>query len=225
MKISCQMADDLLPLYLEDSCSEDSQAALEAHVKSCPACRAKLERMRSGLPALSEPPDIPQLEELGRKVRRHRLRLAALVLLAALLAAFVLALTGLSVWEMRRPVCVPDVEEGTWNLTAETLETTAAEVGQYVLFTNYTQIRVEVRSEEGGTVLLRDASSGDAFIQTAQVDGGADTCTFKMLTSARRYIVDCGDLEGTAAVTVSEGRLVSFWGSLGRVLKELFRPL
>ena len=147
--------------------------------------------------------------------------MALLVLALTLLGAGFLALTGLTVREMRRPVHVPDVEEGTWNLTAEALETTAGEVGSYVLFTNYVQISVTVRSEAGGTVLLRDAATG-GMIQTARVEGGSDACTFKMLTSARRYIVDCGDIEAGAAVTVSEGRLTSFWGSLGRVLKELF---
>ena len=29
MKISCEIAEDLLPLYLEDTCSKDSRAALE----------------------------------------------------------------------------------------------------------------------------------------------------------------------------------------------------
>ena len=221
MKISCQMAEDLLPLYLEDSCSADSRSALEGHLRECPACRAKLERMGRPLPEVPEPA-APQLAGFGRKVRRRRLRTAVLVLLVTVSAAFLLALTGLAVREMRRPVHVPTVEEGTWNLTAEDLETTAAAADGYVLFTNYAQIQVTVRSEAGGTVLLRDAAGGD-FIQTARVEGGTDSCTFTMLTSARRYIVDCGDLEGTAAVTVSEGRQISFWGSLRSILRDLIR--
>ena len=45
MNISCKIAEDLLPLYLDNSCSEDSQAALEEHLKDCPSCRMKLNRM------------------------------------------------------------------------------------------------------------------------------------------------------------------------------------
>ena len=37
--ITCGMAADLLPLYLDGCCSADSRAALEAHMDTCPACR------------------------------------------------------------------------------------------------------------------------------------------------------------------------------------------
>lgn len=36
--ITCGMAADLLPLYLDGCCSADSRAALEAHMDACPAC-------------------------------------------------------------------------------------------------------------------------------------------------------------------------------------------
>lgn len=35
--ITCGMAADLLPLYLDGCCSADSCAALEAHMDACPA--------------------------------------------------------------------------------------------------------------------------------------------------------------------------------------------
>ena len=47
MNISCDMNRDLLPLYADGSCSEDSRAAVEAHLRACSACRAELERMRA----------------------------------------------------------------------------------------------------------------------------------------------------------------------------------
>lgn len=39
--ITCGMAADLLPLYLDGCCSADSGAAIEAHMDTCPACRAQ----------------------------------------------------------------------------------------------------------------------------------------------------------------------------------------
>ena len=71
MKISCEIAEDLLPLYLEDTCSKDSRAALEEHLQGCPACRAKLERMGRPLPEV-QGADAPRLADYGRKVRRRR---------------------------------------------------------------------------------------------------------------------------------------------------------
>ena len=39
------MVEDLLPLYVEDSCSADSRKALEEHIKDCPNCRDAYTRM------------------------------------------------------------------------------------------------------------------------------------------------------------------------------------
>ena len=41
MRISCEMVEDLLPLYLDDSCSKDSRIAVEEHLRACQDCRAE----------------------------------------------------------------------------------------------------------------------------------------------------------------------------------------
>lgn len=41
---------DLLPLYHDGVCSEKSRAAVEEHLKDCPACRAALAAMDAPLP-------------------------------------------------------------------------------------------------------------------------------------------------------------------------------
>ncbi len=40
MRISCEMVEDLLPLYLDDSCSKDSRIAVEEHLRACQDCSA-----------------------------------------------------------------------------------------------------------------------------------------------------------------------------------------
>ncbi len=45
-KISCGITRDLLPLYLDDVCSEESREAVEEHLQHCPACRKELEAMK-----------------------------------------------------------------------------------------------------------------------------------------------------------------------------------
>lgn len=225
MDMTCNMAGDLLPLYLENSCSEDSRRALEEHLKTCPACRKELERMQSPLaPPSPEFGEAPDLAAYGRKVQRHRIRMAAAGILGALLASVLLALVCLAVSDMRRQAHphVFDVEAGVWNLTAGELRVPAEEAGQYVLYTNYQQIRVTAEGEGPfqGTVELWDAEDGGAPIQTAQVDGDPGDCVFQNLSAARRYRITCEGLEGTE-ITVSEGREVSFWGSLRAVMEAL----
>lgn len=46
MKISCGVAGDLLPLYVDGCCSEESSALLTEHLGECQKCREKWERMK-----------------------------------------------------------------------------------------------------------------------------------------------------------------------------------
>ena len=45
MKITCNIIEDLLPLYVDDMVSEDSRKLVEEHLKECPACRKMQEEM------------------------------------------------------------------------------------------------------------------------------------------------------------------------------------
>lgn len=40
MKYSCKIIQDLLPLYIDDVCSEESKNAVEEHLEGCADCRA-----------------------------------------------------------------------------------------------------------------------------------------------------------------------------------------
>lgn len=228
MDMTCNMAGDLLPLYLEDSCSQDSRRALEAHLETCPACRERLARMQSPLdPPPPEGGEAPDLAAFGRKVRRRRIRTAAAGILGAALAAVLLALICLTVSDMRRQAHphVFDVEAGVWNLTAGELRVPAEEAGQYVLYTNYQQIRITAEAGEAlqAEIRLWDAENEEEFIQTARLEGEGRTCLFQNLSAARRYRITCEGLDGAEDVelTVSEGREVSFWGSLRAVTEDL----
>ena len=47
MKISCNIIEDLLPLYVEDAVSEDSRQLVEEHLKECVSCRKMLEEIKT----------------------------------------------------------------------------------------------------------------------------------------------------------------------------------
>lgn len=223
MKLNCSIAEDLLPLYLEDMCSEETKAALEEHLRDCPACREKAERMRDSgvIPETGERETDFSIPDYAKKIKRHRLRVGIAVALISALAACLLALLGLTVIDMHRTAnpTVPEVEEGVYNLTARELETTAEDVGGYVLYTNYETIKVTVRGSGDiqGSVMLWATDIPDSFIRIGKVDEEASTVTFNGCTSARRYRITCEGLPG-AVLTVSDGRVVSFWKSLLNVL-------
>ena len=45
--MKCNVIQDLMMLYADGCCSEDSRAAVEEHVKSCASCRKALEEMNA----------------------------------------------------------------------------------------------------------------------------------------------------------------------------------
>ena len=227
MKFNCSIVEDLLPLYLEDMCSEDSKAALEEHLQECPACREKLARMKNSeiIPQAKKQEIRFQIADYAKKVKRHRLRVGISVALICALAVCVLTLFGLTILDMHRSAnpYVFEVEAGTYNLTSADIEATAEEIEQYVFYTNSTQIKVTVQGDGAfkGTVMLWDTEYSNTFIQANEVNEKTNTCTFSSGSAARRYKITCDNLSG-ATITISDGRTISFWNSLKSVLDEIF---
>lgn len=46
-KYSCNVVQDLLPLYLDDVCSEDSKKIVEEHLEECSTCRFMKEQLEN----------------------------------------------------------------------------------------------------------------------------------------------------------------------------------
>jgi len=46
--MECNIIKDLLPLFLDDCCSEESRAAVKEHLERCETCRAVYEDMKQG---------------------------------------------------------------------------------------------------------------------------------------------------------------------------------
>lgn len=74
--ISCDICRDLLPLVQDGVASEDSRAAVEAHLRTCPACRALAD-------GTTPPP--PDGYELLRRIRRQLRGVLIIVLLVGIL--------------------------------------------------------------------------------------------------------------------------------------------
>lgn len=70
MKLSCEIVEDLLPLYEDGVCSEQSRQAVAEHLRTCEMCRKLLENSRS-VPM----PELPGTERAivnsFRKIRRR----------------------------------------------------------------------------------------------------------------------------------------------------------
>ncbi|MCV4235170.1 zf-HC2 domain-containing protein [Virgibacillus sp. LDC1] len=49
-RVSCDIIQDLLPLYYDDVCSADTRVLVEGHLADCPDCREVLSHMSSPMP-------------------------------------------------------------------------------------------------------------------------------------------------------------------------------
>ncbi|MBR5683525.1 MAG: zf-HC2 domain-containing protein [Ruminococcus sp.] len=85
---NCDIVKDLLPLYADDVCSEESRKAVEEHISGCSDCKAELEKLRKNVPVS------PQKDgEVLKRIKR-RLRIEKLVVGGISAVVFVFLLLG-----------------------------------------------------------------------------------------------------------------------------------
>ena len=82
MSLTCGIIKDLLPLYAENLCGDESREAVEAHLSECENCRSSLEEMRKTESA--SPLEALPLRSISKKIKRKQIRLTALALCLAL---------------------------------------------------------------------------------------------------------------------------------------------
>lgn len=98
MSLSCDVTRDLLPLYHDGVCSEESRALVEEHVALCPGCAGLLKELRGELElSHGEPDDASVLKKLEKHVQRGRKR-AWVRGIAAALAVVLTVFVGVYLW-------------------------------------------------------------------------------------------------------------------------------
>ncbi len=53
-KMNCNIANDLIPLYIDDVISKDSKEMLEEHIIKCKQCQQTIEKMKQDIPMVEE---------------------------------------------------------------------------------------------------------------------------------------------------------------------------
>lgn len=85
----CEIIRDLLPLYIDSVCSEESRNLVEAHINKCENCKREYELLLSDL-AISEEHDASAIKKI-----KHRILTEKIVI--GLLVVFVIACIALTV--------------------------------------------------------------------------------------------------------------------------------
>ena len=97
-KQTCDMIRDLLPLYADDVCSEESRKIVNAHLATCPACSEMLLKMNQKV-AIAAEKDITAIRRIQKCLFfMKRIQLIACILLpiAALFSGYIFAVTDCS---------------------------------------------------------------------------------------------------------------------------------
>lgn len=97
MKIPCEVIKDLLPLYTDDVCSDESRKLIVEHLSECEDCKSELVAMQNELPVdiyRQNLRDAQAVKNLSKKWKKGMLKslikgaIIALVVIAVI--AFVL---------------------------------------------------------------------------------------------------------------------------------------
>lgn len=94
MNVSCNIIEDILPLYADGICSEDSRALVDEHTEGCPQCKAKLDAMTAKLNA---PPPVGEMEKtkLFRVLHKQYVRLGIITLVICAVVLIPAAILGI----------------------------------------------------------------------------------------------------------------------------------
>ena len=89
MNYPCSVIQDLLPLYIDGVCSEESRKLVKAHLAECTVCGQMLEEMKNTAPAANRQTDLRAAEVLKQIKKRINSRVARILLAAVGAAALV----------------------------------------------------------------------------------------------------------------------------------------
>lgn len=73
MKITCEVIKDLLPLYHDHVCCEDSRILVEEHLKTCESCRKELNIMDTELKIEHNIEDVKTMKKISKRWKQDKI--------------------------------------------------------------------------------------------------------------------------------------------------------
>ena len=224
--ITCGMAADLLPLYLDGCCSADSSAAIEAHMDTCPACRAQYAQLRRDLtPAADTEQDRGTdaiARALARKMRRRKRCLRALGAVLGVLLAVFLVFLGKTFVILGQPggAVSAALPAGTTDLAGRAVSGSAEEVGAYVFATGTARLVVtaDALPDAPVTVRLWQVRETRENTMVATLDARHRSCIFTNLPPQTLCAVT---VDGAPDVQLTVRSRLTFREAFSLMLQEL----
>lgn len=224
--ITCGMAADLLPLYLDGCCSADSSAALAAHMDTCPNCRAQYAQLRRDLtpaaPAADDPGTDTIARSLARKMRRRKRCLRALGAVLGVLLAVFLVFIGKTfvILGQSGSIASAALPAGTTDLAGRAVSGSAEDLGAYVFATGTARLVVaaDVLPDAPVTVRLWQVRETRENTMVATLDAKHRSCIFTNLPPQTLYAVT---VDGAPDVQLTVRSGLTFREAFSLMLQEL----
>lgn len=224
--ITCGMAADLLPLYLDGCCSADSSAALAAHMDTCPACRAQYAHLQRELTPAADAAEDHGTDEiaraLARKMRRRKRCLRALGAVLGVLLAVFLVFIGKTFVILGQPggAVSAGLPAGAIDLAGCEVSGTAEEVGAYVFATGTARLIVaaDALPDAPVTVRLWQVRGTRENTMVATLDAKHRSCIFTNLPTETLYAVT---VDGAPDVQLTVRSRLTFREAFSLMLQEL----
>ena len=224
--ITCGMAADLLPLYLDGCCSADSSAALAAHMDTCPNCRAQYAQLRRDLtpaaPAADDPGTDTIARALARKMRRRKRCLRALGAVLGVLLAVFLVFIGKTfvILGQSGSIASAVLPAGATDLAGRAVSGSAEDLGAYVFATGTARLVVaaDVLPDAPVTVRLWQVRETRENTMVATLDAKHRSCIFTNLPPQTLYAVT---VDGAPDVQLTVRSGLTFWEAFSLMLQAL----
>lgn len=138
MRLSCKVIEDMLPMYCDGICSDESAELVDEHLKSCPQCSRVLAEMQSELEfPQNKIDDMKPLAEIRSEWKKENERSAkkGACITLAIIAALLIVLTV--VWYCGYAIHYDKLAEKMEKITGKTAAMTTAshslEHGNYMI--------------------------------------------------------------------------------------------
>ncbi|HWQ70811.1 MAG TPA: zf-HC2 domain-containing protein [Desulfitobacteriaceae bacterium] len=95
MKISCEIIKDLLPLYHDGVCSNDSKTIVEEHLAYCDSCKAELQAMEDTLFVNNAEQNLHEAEAVKKLSKRWKKGMVRSLLKGILITVVIIALVAI----------------------------------------------------------------------------------------------------------------------------------
>lgn len=198
MKLSCKVIEDMLPMYYDKVCSEDSAALVEEHLKSCPRCSQMLADLRTDLDIQEQKvDDIKPLKKIQKSYKKLKLGWLIAILCVVMLTPFAFLVGAQKGEQQQRAVDYP--QEDAIAYANEFM--TCLVNGDYTKAYSYWDIDGE----------KKDLLSGNLFTQEDLVNFEADG--LKKFCAGGEKLESMGGFESFEFVKASEPGYANSFGT------------